>query len=307
MPTRDPLGPRGLAGRRGTGRRCPSACGRPGLPTQRAPRRRGASLPPQRRPDGARTPRRRCAVRVPVAGAVGVPRAAARPLGNRPSLRRRQIHARAPRLAEPDGDGLLRRSRAVFAPADLADLLTYKLTRLAPGALTPSLVPAGSTDGTSGWHCGTPCGPRGAGPARTHAGRAICNGACEAGVKAGSICYGSLQNAYRPRRPIWRPAFISDDRRPAARSDRDLLRDARVPAPALLPRPAARRPRFIARLIAFDSSRDIGPRTRPASSASRERRPVRFGGRPMVGDGRSQPAWRDSPRSAIARFAIRMP
>src|SRR5262249_10900435 len=44
--------------------------------------------------------------------------------------RRRQRHAGAARLRQADGDRLLRRSRAVFALANVMDLLADELTRL---------------------------------------------------------------------------------------------------------------------------------------------------------------------------------
>src|SRR5438128_11539329 len=45
-------------------------------------------------------------------------------------LRRRQLHARTPRLREPDGDRLLGRSCAMFALADMMYFFADKFARL---------------------------------------------------------------------------------------------------------------------------------------------------------------------------------
>ncbi len=51
-------------------------------------------------------------------------------LAGRSFRRRRQLHARAASLRQPDGDGLLRRSRTMLPFANMIDLFTNELARL---------------------------------------------------------------------------------------------------------------------------------------------------------------------------------
>src|SRR5207253_8249805 len=60
--------------------------------------------------------------------------------------RGRQVHSRAPGLAEPDRDGLLRRPRAVLALADVVDLFVDELARLRRRALALTLVASRSEE-----------------------------------------------------------------------------------------------------------------------------------------------------------------
>src|SRR5258708_14944094 len=60
--------------------------------------------------------------------------------------RRRQLHAGAARLRQPDGDGLLRRSRAVLAFTDVVELLWYEFTGLSGRGLAFPLVLSGLPD-----------------------------------------------------------------------------------------------------------------------------------------------------------------
>src|SRR5512147_1959802 len=61
-------------------------------------------------------------------------------LGRRALLRHRQIDAGTPRLRETDGDGLLGRTGAVLALADVVDLLADELAGLGARRLPLSLV-----------------------------------------------------------------------------------------------------------------------------------------------------------------------
>ena len=54
--------------------------------------------------------------------------------------RRREFHAGAARLGEPDGDGLLRGARAVLALAHVVNLLAHELSRLRGRRLALGLV-----------------------------------------------------------------------------------------------------------------------------------------------------------------------
>jgi hypothetical protein len=64
------------------------------------------------------------------------------------SLRRRgQLHSGAPRLRQADGDGLLRRSCAVFSAAYVLDLFVNELAGLSRWRLALSLVRSCALDG----------------------------------------------------------------------------------------------------------------------------------------------------------------
>lgn len=52
------------------------------------------------------------------------------PVGISPAPRRRQFHSSPARLGQTDGDGLLRRTRAVSAFADMMKFFAHKFARL---------------------------------------------------------------------------------------------------------------------------------------------------------------------------------
>src|SRR5262245_7212597 len=73
----------------------------------------------------------------------GAPRVLSGRRGRPSPTRRPQPHAGAPRLREPDRDGLPRRARAVLAPAHVMHLFPHELTGLGRGRLALTLVPPG--------------------------------------------------------------------------------------------------------------------------------------------------------------------
>src|SRR5690349_13259714 len=95
------------------------------LARERLARRGPVPFAPQRTADGARSARRRPS-RAVRAGTARVLRALLR-AALRAAPRRRQLHARSPRLREADRDRLLRRSRAVLPLADVVHLLADEL------------------------------------------------------------------------------------------------------------------------------------------------------------------------------------
>src|SRR5262249_57691403 len=60
--------------------------------------------------------------------------------------RRRQLDARASRFRQPDGDRLLGRPGAVFALANVVDLLAYEFARLRAGRLALPFVASGARE-----------------------------------------------------------------------------------------------------------------------------------------------------------------
>src|ERR1700722_1056897 len=83
---------------------------------------------------------------------IGIFRTPAGALGGLAAFRRRQIDAGAPRFRQPDGDDLFGGTRAMFAAADFADLLTHKLACLCRCRFALSLVAASFLDCAFIWH-----------------------------------------------------------------------------------------------------------------------------------------------------------
>ena len=122
------LGAGGTACRRAPRRRGSPACGASRLARQRFPRRGRPAFALQRAPG-----RRGASGGGPLSRAArGAARRCGAAFGSRRCARRRtrQLHARTSRFRQADGNGLLRRSRAVFALADVVDLFANELARL---------------------------------------------------------------------------------------------------------------------------------------------------------------------------------
>src|SRR5581483_3909492 len=76
----------------------------------------------------------------------------ARPVGCTASLRRRQFHAGAARFREANRDGLLWRSCAVLAFANVLHLFANKFTCLCTGGFAFARIFASALDGLLFWH-----------------------------------------------------------------------------------------------------------------------------------------------------------
>ena len=114
------------------------------LPRQRGVRRGRLPFPLQRPLNRLGPLGRGLALgRCPVPTCIGPGRALARPFRGLALFGRRQIDARPPSLGQPDGDGLLGRSRPVLAFADVLDLLADELAGLRRGRLALPFILAG--------------------------------------------------------------------------------------------------------------------------------------------------------------------
>ncbi len=136
-------------GRGATIRSRPAPCCRTRLPRQRTRRRSAVSFASKGLLRRTRPLRRLRASPTRRAG-----RGPGVFLGARPGARgrRRQRHARTPRLREPDRNRLLCRSRAVLPLADVVNFFTHELARLRARGLPRSLVPSSSLDRPFLWH-----------------------------------------------------------------------------------------------------------------------------------------------------------
>src|SRR4051812_19459092 len=80
--------------------------------------------------DSTRDPRAALRLAFALTGFIGIFGALARALLGLALLGWRQVDARAPRLGKSDGDGLLRRARAVLAVADFLDFFVHEFAGL---------------------------------------------------------------------------------------------------------------------------------------------------------------------------------
>jgi hypothetical protein len=134
---------RRLAGRRRTGGRAAAPGGRVRLPAQRPPCRRAASFAAKSALDGARARARRFATGLSAFGKIAL-RLGAR--ARRCPFARAQLHARAARLRQADGDRLLRRARAVFSFTNVAHLFAHELSSLRRGRTPPRCIATRALD-----------------------------------------------------------------------------------------------------------------------------------------------------------------
>lgn len=147
-------GPRGRAALLPTARgRAPALARRPaapGLPRQGGPGGGAVGLPLERARGGPRSRRRRLPAALCPALAQVAPGLLLR--GPLPTRGRRERHARAARLGQPDRDGLLGRPRPVFALPHVVDLLTHELAGLGAGSLAFLAILFGPLERFLLWH-----------------------------------------------------------------------------------------------------------------------------------------------------------
>src|SRR5262249_2152647 len=138
--------PHGLARRSGTRGRGAARGGASGLARERAPRHGAVRFALENPRYRTRDARPAVGFALVLARGISICGASTRARLGLTFPRRAKGNARAPRLRQPDGDGLLRRSCAMFAAADLADLLVHELASLGARRFPRPLVLASLRD-----------------------------------------------------------------------------------------------------------------------------------------------------------------
>jgi hypothetical protein len=131
----------------------PPAAGASARLTRQGPARcRPRALAPQCSHDRPGPPRRDLVRSSRPACAIVLPRPPPGPSGGVPFPGRPEPDARSPRFRQADGDGLLRRPRAMLASADMPHLLTDELAGLGTRRFSPVPGPSSALDRSFLWH-----------------------------------------------------------------------------------------------------------------------------------------------------------